>query len=209
MLVNLLENFSILYYNIISAIIKSTEVYMNKQLALISARIKDLREFGGYSAEELANKASIDYRDYLKIEEAQVDIPIGRLYDIARALEVDPTVLLTGKDSIENEVAVVYSGNGTSVERYLGYNFTSLAGEFYGRKMEPMVVTLKAGPEPELVKHNGQEFNYVLEGQIRVLVGNREYYLRKGDSIYFNPTIPHAQISMEDESKFLTVILED
>ena len=182
---------------------------MNKQLALISARIKDLREFAEYSLEELAKKANIDIDDYVKIEEGQVDIPIGRLYDIAKALEIDPTVLLTGENSDDKDAVVVYNGHGLNVERYAGYNFTSLANQFYGRKMEPMIVTLKGNTEPELVKHNGQEFNYVLEGQIRVLVGSKEYYLRKGDSIYFNPTIPHAQISMEEESKFLTVILED
>lgn len=182
---------------------------MNEQLAIISARIKDLREFGGYSAEELAVKANIDYEDYIKIEEGQADIPIGRLYDIAKALEVDPTVLLTGEDSDEIDAVVVYNGKGTKVERYEGYSFISLASQFYGRKMEPMIVTLKGSTEPELVKHNGQEFNYVLEGEIRVLVGKKEYYLSKGDSIYFNPTIPHAQISMVEESRFLTVILED
>lgn len=182
---------------------------MNSQLTLISARIKDLREFSDYTTKEFAAKVGMAHEDYIEIESGRVDIPIGSLYNIAAALEIDPTVLLTGENSTDCEAVVVYDGNGMKVERYAGYSFVSLAHKFIGRKMEPMIVTLKSGIEPELVKHTGQEFNYVLSGKLRVLVGNKEYYLRTGDCIYFDPNIPHAQISMEEESKFLTVILEE
>jgi quercetin dioxygenase-like cupin family protein len=37
-------------------------------------------------------------------------------------------------------------------------------------------------------------------------VGEKEYYLKTGDSIYFDATLPHAQIAMEKEARFLTVI---
>lgn len=181
---------------------------MNKQLSLIMARIKDLREFSDFSTEELAKRAGIAHEDYVDMENGIAELPIGALYNIAAALEIDPTVLLAGENSTKEEVAVVYEGKGMKVDRYDGYSFVSLAHEFLGRKMEPMIVTLKNGIEPELVQHSGQEFNYVLEGELRVLVGTKEYYLRSGDCIYFNPTIPHAQISMVSESKFLTVILE-
>ena len=63
-----------------------------------------------------------------------------------------------------------------------------------------MLVTIKEGVTPELVQHKGQEFNYVLEGSLRVIVGEKEYYLKTGDSIYFDATLPHAQIAMEKGS---------
>lgn len=182
---------------------------MNEQLRTIAARIKDLREFSDYSTQELAKLAGIAHEDYLDIENAVVDIPIGSLYNIAKALQIDPTVILLGENSSNNEAAVVYDNDGLKIERYPGYSFVSLAHKFIDRKMEPMVVTLKGGIEPELVKHTGQEFNYVLSGKLRVIVGSKEYYLRAGDCIYFNPTLPHAQVSMDVESKFLTVILEE
>lgn len=181
---------------------------MNKESLMIAARIKDLREFSDFTTEELSAKAGIAHGDYLDIENGVVDIPIGSLYNIAAALEIDPTVLLTGENSGKKDVAVVYDGAGMRIDRYAGYSFVSLAHEYEGREMEPMIVTLNEGIEPELVQHTGQEFNFVLSGKLRVIVGTNEYYLRAGDSIYFNPNIPHAQVSMDGESKFLTVILE-
>ena len=75
--------------------------------------------------------------------------------------------------------------------------------------MNPMLVKIDPADSPELVCHGGQEFNYVLEGMLRVIVGGEEYYLREGDSLYFNPNQPHAQLAMGGTSaRFLTVITD-
>ena len=181
---------------------------MDKKIKDIASRIKDLREFSDYSLDDFAKKVNMSVEDYKNIEDGVVDIPIGTMYNIAAALEIDPTVLLTGQNSDRKEVAVCYAGQGLEIERYEGYSFSSLAHKFYNREMEPMIVTISEGVAPELVKHSGQEFNYVISGKLRVLIGNREYFLRAGDSIYVDPNIPHAQVSMQGESTFLTVILE-
>jgi quercetin dioxygenase-like cupin family protein len=80
------------------------------------------------------------------------------------------------------------------------------------KKIEPLLVTI----EPEenkkmaLVSHPGQEFNFILEGQIKIILGGKEILLSEGDSIYFDPTIPHGQTAMDGKpGKFLTVILHD
>lgn len=76
--------------------------------------------------------------------------------------------------------------------------------------MEPMIVTLDPTDSiADLVTHEGQEFNLVLEGTVAVKLGEREYVLRAGDSIYFNPSIPHGQRAIGKVSKFLTVINEN
>ena len=62
----------------------------------------------------------------------------------------------------------------------------------YARKiMQPLLVILDPCDEPaELVCHDGQEFNYVLEGSLILTFGDRDIQLNAGDSIYFNPTYP-------------------
>ena len=175
----------------------------------IIKRIKDLREFCDMTVDEIANALDITPQEYEEYESGARDLPIGTLYNIAAVLKIDANVLLTGKMSNDTEATVVYEGKGLKVERYEGYNFTSLANEFIDRLMEPMIVELKSGIIPELVVHKGQEFNYVLKGSIRVLLGNKEYCLKEGDSIYFNPLIPHAQVSITDSATFLTVITEE
>jgi mannose-6-phosphate isomerase-like protein (cupin superfamily) len=48
----------------------------------------------------------------------------------------------------------------------------------------------------------------VLEGKIKVMIGKREFELDAGDSIYFNPALPHCQRAVTGTAKFLTVINE-
>ena len=141
-------------------------------------------------------------------EEAGV-VPISALYAIADRLGVDPTVLMTGEAPRMAEYTVVRGGRGVSVERYKGYRFTALAANYIGRDMDPMIVDMTPSDgAPELVTHGGQEFNYVLEGRIIVTLGNQEFTLEAGDSIYFNPRIPHGQRAGGIPGKFITIINE-
>ena len=182
---------------------------MNKDLAQIPARIKELREILEISPEEMATDLSISVEKYLSYENGEVDIPISALYEIAARLGTDFTVLLTGESPRMNTQTVVRKGNGVKVDRYEGYSFVSLASNYIGRIMEPMLVTIDpTDKEPAPVMHGGQEFNYVLSGKVKITVGNREHILEAGDSIYFDPRVPHGQSAIDDTATFLTVILE-
>ena len=91
------------------------------------------------------------------------------------------------------DYTVVRQEKGVRVERYPGYEFTSLAYNYVGRQMEPMIVTVDPdNKKPELVTHKGQEFNYVLEGTVAVILNDKEYILKAGDSIYL-PACPTAR----------------
>lgn len=178
----------------------------NKQLKEISARIKDLREFSDYTLEAFAEKLGMTVGEYTEYENAERDIPIGILYNIAGVLAIDPSVILFGKGATKRDATVVYAGKGTSIERYEGYSFISLNPDFMDPALEPMIVTIKEGITPELLRHSGQEFNYVLKGKLLLMLGDKEFYLRAGDSIYFNASLPHAQVPMGGDAEFLTVI---
>ncbi len=181
---------------------------MNNQVIQIAARIRELREILDVPQEALAQKIGVDIEEYKRYESAQDDIPIGVLYGVAAELRVDPTELLTGEAPRMDEYTIVRGGNGVSVDVYPGYAFTSLAFNYKHRDMEPMIVTLSPNEEAELVTHGGQEFNYVLEGSIKVVIEGREFILNKGDSIYFNPALPHGQRAVGGQAKFLTIINE-
>ena len=134
----------------------------------------DSREFSEIDSATFAARLGVTESDYLDYESGAKDIPIGLLYNIASTLDVDPTYMLFGKSSTKNAATAVYSGNGTEIERYDGYSFISLNADFINRNFEPMIVTIKEGVTPELVMHTGQEFNYVLSGALRVIVGEKE-----------------------------------
>ena len=59
-------------------------------------------------------------------------------------------------------------------------------------EMEPILVELKAGQATQaLDPHEGEEFGFVLEGKIRLFIGNKSYELKKGDSFYFKSEKVH------------------
>ncbi len=181
----------------------------NTDLLQIPKRIKELREILDISAMEMAKNLKIGINEYNDLESGKQDIPISMLYDIAELLHVDCTVLLTGDSPRMNTHTVVRRGEGVSVDRYKGYQFESLAFNFQNRVMEPMLVTLEVKEkEPALVMHGGQEFNFVLEGSVKVTVGNNVFVLNEGDCIYFDPSLPHGQAAVGGTTKFLTIINE-
>ncbi|MBQ8508438.1 MAG: cupin domain-containing protein [Clostridia bacterium] len=183
---------------------------MLPQVEQIAARVRELRTILEIDADTVAERIGVSREVYDDYENAVTDIPVGKLYLIAGELKVDPTVLLLGDEPRMVDYTIIRQGNGLDVERYKGYKFTSLAYNYIDREMEPMIVTLDpTDTMPELVTHDGQEFNLVLEGTIAVNLGDREYVLKAGDSMYFNPSIPHGQRAIGTVSKFLTVINEN
>ncbi|MDR1564498.1 MAG: cupin domain-containing protein [Oscillospiraceae bacterium] len=182
---------------------------MSKDLSQIPARIKEMREVLDIPPEAIAKKLKISTGDYLKYETGAVDISISTLYDIAFILGVDFTLLITGEAPRMANQSVVASGKGISIDRYPGYTFASLAYNYIGRVMEPLLVSIEPSKKPPAkIIHSGQEFNYILSGTVKVTVGEREYLMTAGDSIYFNPQLPHSQEAIGSTASFLTVINE-
>ena len=173
---------------------------MNEYIKQISDRIRELRDILDLTAEEVAANIGVSTEEYLAYENGEKEIPISLLYKVASVFKVDPTVLMTGDVPRMDDYTVVRGGNGIKVERYPGYSFSALAFNYKNRQMDPMIVTLSKSETAELVRHGGQA--------IKVVVGDREFTLEAGDSIYFNPEKPHGQRAVTETAKFLTIINE-
>ena len=71
-----------------------------------------------------------------------------------------------------------------------------------------VTVDPKEDAVPSLNTHPGQEFNYVLEGSLKIYIHNNEIVLNEGDSIIFDSNHRHAMIALNDKkAKFLAVIM--
>lgn len=182
---------------------------MQNEINEIANRIRELREVCEYSQEQLANELGVPVAQYAEYE-AEGNFPISVIYEISNKFKVDFNELVTGAPSRLDTYHVVRRGHGRSVSRFDGYRFKDLAFRFGNKIMQPLLVTLDPSDEPAaLVTHAGQEFNLVLKGQIAVVFADQEIVLDEGDSIYFNPTLPHGQRCVGDsKARFLTVIAE-
>ncbi|WP_024833695.1 helix-turn-helix domain-containing protein [Ruminiclostridium josui] len=181
---------------------------MNEKVKDIAVRIKGLRLLAGSTEEEVAEQLGIELTQYKSYENAEDDIPVSLLYELAEIYKVNITEILTGTSPKLHDICYVKKGEGLQVERYDQYSFESLAYKYSNRKIEPMLVVLDPHNSPEMVSHKGQEFNYCLEGKMQVLIGKEKFDLEPGDSLYFNSSLPHKQIALGGkEARFLTVIL--
>lgn len=176
----------------------------------IGARLRELRETCDYTVEQIAAELGVSPEVYRSYEEDSKDIPISVIYEVANKFGVDFTEIVTGTPARLDTYHIVKRGDGKVVNRNPEYHFEDLAYRYADKIMQPLLVTLEPTDTPaKLITHSGQEFNMVLEGTVVVCIGDKEFALTAGDSIYFNPTIPHGQrCGGTEKARFITVISE-
>lgn len=176
----------------------------------IGARLRELREVSDYTVEQLATELNISPEVYASYEENGKDVPISVIYSVSQKFGVDFAEIVTGHSALLTTYHLIRRGGGKEVNRNPEYHFEDLAYRYRDKIMQPLLVTLEPDDTPaKLITHGGQEFNMVLEGTVILTLGDREFKMTAGDSIYFNPAIPHGQRCGGDiKARFLTVIAE-
>ncbi|WP_296878774.1 helix-turn-helix domain-containing protein [uncultured Methanobrevibacter sp.] len=183
---------------------------MNEYNKDIGKRIREMRELSDITVEEIAKDLNIKEETYIQYENAEVDIPASFLYELANIFKVDLGLLLTGEESRMSIFDVTRSNKGVSVNRRKEYTHENLCSNFINKKAETFLVEVDPEEDsvPSLNSHPGQEFNYVLEGSLKIYIHNNEIVLNEGDSIFFDSTHRHAMIALNDKpAKFLAVII--
>lgn len=184
---------------------------MNEQIKLIASRIKELRDISGISPEHFAHELNVDPKLYLDYEDGTTDIPVGFLFKVAGKFNLELSALLRGDEPRLHVYSVVRNGKGLNVERRQQYKYESLAYNFVHKKAEPFIVTVAPDPADlplEFNAHPGQEFNFVLEGTLQIVIDGHEIILNQGDSIYFDSGYQHAMKALNDSpAMFLALIV--
>lgn len=184
---------------------------MTDQLKLIASRIKELREISGISVESFAKELNVDTTLLLTYERGDTDIPVGFLITLANRYNMELTALLSGDQPRLHVYSVARKGKGLNVDRRKQYSYESLAWNFMHKKVEPFIVSVLPYQEnttPEFNAHPGQEFNFVLEGSLMVIVDGHEIVLNEGDSIYFDSSYQHAMRALNNQkARFLALII--
>ncbi|GAB1402477.1 cupin domain-containing protein [Elusimicrobiota bacterium] len=183
---------------------------MTGNIKLVAQRIKELREISGLSEQETAKDLNISVEKYKEYESGNIDIPVSFLYEIAGKFNVELTVLLTGEEPKLQRFSVVRKDKGLSIERRKEYKYQDLAFNFIHKKSEIFMVTVDPAKEDKTINkysHAGQEFNYILEGQMKLFFQDKEVILNAGDSVYFDSGYDHAMIALgNSQLKFLAII---
>ncbi len=183
---------------------------MNEQIKDIGMRLAFLREDMEMTVEEMAEKLGIDVETYLSYEDGSMDFSFSFIYNAADILGVDVLDLISGDAPTLSMCCAVKRGKGYSVKREHEYDYKHLAYTFRNKKAEPFLVTITPDDKPPVMKcHEGQEFNYVLSGKMKFYIGDICYELSKGDSVYFDSGVPHAEVALGDkQAQFIAVVIK-
>ena len=183
---------------------------MNEQIKDIGLRLRALREDMDITTEEMASKLEVDHDSYLAYENGEMDFSFSLIYNAAEILGVDVLDLISGNAPTLSMCCMVKKGKGYSVKRDEEYDYKHLAYTFRNKKAEPFLVTITPDDKPPVMHgHDGQEFNYVLSGKMMLYIGDISYELSKGDSVYFDASIPHAEVAIGDkEAQFIAVVMK-
>ena len=184
---------------------------MAEQRKDIAARLKELREIKDRTEDEVAAALGMSLADYRAFEAGDADIPASALHDAARILQADLTELLIGEAPRMKVFSVTRRGGGVTVERRRDYQYRNLAANFAGRKVDVFEVTVPAETGPSGThanSHPGQEFDFMLEGRMRVRIHGNELTLEAGDCIYFDSTHGHSMEALDGRpARFLAMIV--
>lgn len=181
----------------------------------VGEKIKQIREIKKLSLAELSERTGIEVSLVQKIEEDKNIPSLAPLIKIARALGVRLGTFLDDSDSFgpvvvrsgEHHQGARFTSQSSATREHL--NFFSLAHDKAGRNMEPFIVDIEPGQRSDymLSTHEGEEFIFVLDGEIEINYGKEVFHLGKGDSIYYDSIVMHNVHSANNApAKILAVI---
>ncbi|MFT3738130.1 MAG: cupin domain-containing protein [Breznakibacter sp.] len=180
----------------------------------IGKRIAGLRTLKKIEPADLAQRSGLSLHQIDQIETAQSIPSLGTLIHISRALGIRLGTLLDDSDKTgpavvragERVASASFSTSDESVREHM--DFFSLAHNKAGRHMEPFIIDIRPSENITLHKssHEGEEFIFVLNGQIKVAYGNDNYTLSQGDSIYLDSIVDHLITAAGTDAKVLAVV---
>lgn len=182
---------------------------------LVGEKIKALSETKKISLQEIAERSGLTAEQLDIILNSDKIPSLSPVIKIARALGVRLGTFMDDaefygpvihKKATVDEAATFSSQLSTSNSHL---DFYSLAASKAGRHIEPFIIDIKPSPlnEPILSSHEGEEFLYVLQGNIQVIYGNETHILSEGDSIFYDSIVKHLVSAADNQpAKILAVV---
>lgn len=166
--------------------------------ALLGTKLKHTRMMLGLSLKEVAARANLTEGFLSKIENDRANPTMATLHRLVLALDTNMSSLFAATEHGDSEVFVLpaaarpiietghrRTGNNVRLEKLVP------TGAEYLLQINIHVVAPRGGSE-ELIRHKGQEFGFVLQGALELMVEKGTYQLKEGDSFYFNSELGHG-----------------
>lgn len=172
----------------------------------LGVRVRDLRTSRGWTLQQAAKQAGLARSTLSKIENGQMSPTYDALKKLAVGLEISVPQLFTPPGSetgqVSGRMSVTKTGQG-KCHATTTYEHELLGEALSNKRMLPYRARIRARRVEEFdgwVRHDGEEFLYVLTGVIRLYTEFYEpFEMRRGDSAYYDATMGHNVVSVSDE----------
>ena len=170
-------------------------------------RITELCKTYSVSLENLSERSGVPIELIRRIVEEDLIPDLAPLIKIARALgvrlgtllddheELGPVITRAGTAGDTARFITGLPGTAGSGDDHKGLTFKALAPDKGGRHMEPFFVDIDPAAEQAKSSHEGEEFIYVISGNLALEYGSHAQILKEGDSVYYDSIVPHRVIS--------------
>ncbi len=190
---------------------------MAESNTIVGKKIRGIRESKNLSIEEVAERSGLSVEQIKSIENDENLPSLGPLIKVARALGVRLGTFMDDNDALgpvinraeerENKSSISFSNDAVDARTHMVYH--PLANQKAGRHMEPFIVEINPSEKKDfnLSAHEGEEFIYVMEGEVEIDYGKQKYTLKQGDSIFYDSIIKHHVHGVEGKrAKILAVV---
>jgi transcriptional regulator with XRE-family HTH domain len=181
----------------------------------IGWKLQTVRTSRNLSVEQLADRAGLQTEVIGQIESGALVPSLAPLIRIARALGVRLGTFLDDQENVGPVLVragerrkVMYVSDKKEPSRS-DLDFFSLAADKAGRHMEPFLIDIypSSAREVHLSAHEGEEFIYVMAGEVEIAYGTESHRLTTGDSIYYDSIVAHSvHCAGETPAKILAVV---
>ncbi len=188
---------------------------LEKITSNIGEKIKYFREKHKLSSSDITAITGISAELLEKIEKFDAAVSVATLLKLANAFGVGVACFF--EDSVENEeIAVTRSEERIKIDRRshhrqgeIRYLYEALATKKSDKQMDPFLIEFPKIDINEMVfvSHKGEEFLYVLEGELEFRTSDRVEILKTGDSIYFESEIEHSFRSLDGKNARAVVVV--
>lgn len=188
---------------------------MKSERPTLGAVLRDLRSRFGWTLKEMSAKSGIPVSTLSKVEHDRLTLTYDKLQQLSQRLNIRMSDLFAEADSDAEPQFTARRSIGRIEQAFRintpNYDYYFLSTELRRKRMIPIITRIRAktlAEFGELVRHQGEEIIYVIQGRIEV---HTEFYdpvtLEEGESIYIDSTMGHAYIAAEgcDEAVVLGV----
>ncbi|WP_019377572.1 helix-turn-helix domain-containing protein [Virgibacillus halodenitrificans] len=175
----------------------------------IGEKVRDLRSERRMTLKQVSEKTGLSISFISQVETNKCSVTLESLMKISEALNVKPSYFFPKEANTSYKKSVVISKqpNVEENESAIDFAYKDLSGKFSDQRFTPTLITLeprKEGVTP--MSHSGQEFIYILEGTLTIIMNDDLIDLKPGESIHMESTIPHNWMNLTDSIiKFLYV----